>query len=253
METTLVHELGHVLGFTSRLDSRLVNCARRGQVSSSYNYLTPFDLFTYSAESLAGGAIDWAVDDRPKYFSLDGGQSSLGAISTGLPGFVWGAGCTGGGDGFTRGHWINVDGAAGALGIMDPATATDPGPPALFQTITALDLTVMDVIGWDTLPMFTEITGFNAQGGTGQLQWKTVNGAATYSVLGSTIFDELPLPMMTGITGNSVSLSAIAKVQESFFVEARSAAARPALGSNKAKTLSDPGTCACHLHGEDHE
>lgn len=133
LEVTLLHEVGHILGFTSRNDSRLA--AATGLLDFEYDYLTPMDLFTFSAESLEAGGIgtiDWCADDREKFISIDGGATSLGPVSTGV---VFG-------DGFTRGHWQNVVGAAGAYGIMDPATSSG-------QVVLDLDLVVLDIIGWE--------------------------------------------------------------------------------------------------------
>lgn len=118
------HEIGHALGFFSGVDELDANPA----LPESDTIQTPLDFFRYSA--LSGGIMDGTADTRPKFFSLDGGATSLGLFSTG-PTY---------GDGRQASHWKDNLGE----GIMDPTAA----PGELLQ-ITSLDLMAFDVIGYN--------------------------------------------------------------------------------------------------------
>ena len=120
------HEIGHALGFVSRVDyiEATVNTAYNGSA-------TTLDLFRYSTASNAQGAIDMTVGGSDKYFSLDGGVTSIASFSTGQ---------AFGGDGRQASHWKDNLG----LGIMDPTTAAGE----LVQ-ITNNDAQSLDVIGWN--------------------------------------------------------------------------------------------------------
>lgn len=119
------HEIGHALGFTSRVD--YIDYA----VDSAFNdSATTLDLFRYSTASKALGAIDTTVGADGKYFSIDGGVTSIAAFSTGITY----------GDGRQASHWKDDLG----IGIMDPTTTNGE----LVQ-ITNNDAQALDVIGWD--------------------------------------------------------------------------------------------------------
>ena len=132
-----IHEIGHALGFVSGVD--IVDLAVDGIEGADPPFDAPFDidgfaiysvldLFRYSAE----GELNLAVGGDP-YFSIDGGTTDLGTLSTG----------TANGDGRQASHWEdNLD-----LGIMDPTFA-----PGEFGDVTALDLLAFDVIGYDLVP-----------------------------------------------------------------------------------------------------
>lgn len=124
------HEIGHVLGFDSGVDVLDYNSSKKYYADSAFTYVSPLDLFRYSALSASLGVIDWTADKRDKYFSIDGGATNLGGFSTGS---VWG-------DKYQASHWKDNLG----LGIMDPTSA-----PGEKLGITALDLEGMDVIGWN--------------------------------------------------------------------------------------------------------
>jgi hypothetical protein len=128
------HEIGHALGFASGVDVLDINSSPTAGFfnDDEFTFLKPLDLYRYSAESLSaggGGTIDWTADTRDKYFSLDGGATSLGSFSTG----------TTHGDGRQASHWKDNLG----LGIMDPTFA--PGELGL---ISNLDRRAFDVMGW---------------------------------------------------------------------------------------------------------
>jgi len=120
------HEIGHALGFVSGAEFLDQNPG----VAEADTFQTPIDMFRYSTDSVALGLIDGTADTREKFFSLDGGATSLGTFSTG----------TTFGDGNQAGHWENDLG----LGIMDPtATAGE------LLAIGALDLQAFDVMGYN--------------------------------------------------------------------------------------------------------
>jgi hypothetical protein len=122
------HEIGHILGFTSGVDVLDFNKT----AFNDYEYLNvnTLDLFRYSAQSKQDNAIDWTADARDKYFSIDGGNTPLALLSTGLEL----------GDRKQASHW--KDGLG--LGIMGPTFSEGD-----LRQITALDLQAFDVIGWD--------------------------------------------------------------------------------------------------------
>jgi hypothetical protein len=130
------HEIGHALGFFSGVDILDINSPPiNGPFDDNlFTFLSPLDLFRWSALSLASGVRDWTADTRAKYFSINGGATDLGGFATGVN-F---------GDGRQASHW--KDGLG--LGIMDPTAA-----PGEFLSITMLDLRGFDVIGWNLEPI----------------------------------------------------------------------------------------------------
>jgi hypothetical protein len=127
------HEIGHALGFVSRVDYI------EGVIDTAYNgSATTLDLFRYSTNSAAQGAIDTTVGVSDKYFSLDGGATKIASFSTGQT-F---------GDGYQASHWKDNLG----LGIMDPTSAN--GELLKFM---ANDVQALDVIGWNRASSSTQI------------------------------------------------------------------------------------------------
>lgn len=128
------HEIGHALGFVSGVDILDSNSPPNNGpfADNQFTYVSPLDLFRFSTDSraLGSGVIDWTADNRTKYFSIDGGNTSLGTFSTG----------TTFGDGRQASHWKDNQN----LGIMDPTAAYGE-----LLSMTQLDLTAFDVIGWD--------------------------------------------------------------------------------------------------------
>ncbi len=131
---TAMHEIGHTLGFQSGVDNLDGNGG--GLFSDDQlPYVTSLDFLRFSSASeLAGADIDWTADSRDKYFSIDGGlTSAVGGISHWSTGEIYG-------DGEQASHW--KDGLN--FGLMDPTT--DFG---LINSISAMDLLAMDMIGYD--------------------------------------------------------------------------------------------------------
>ena len=132
------HEIGHALGFVSGvdiLDGNSPPITPTAFFDHEFTFVSPVDIYRFSAESFGQGAgvIDWTADTRSKFFALDGGATEAGGFSTGRN-F---------GDGQQASHWLDDQG----LGLMDPTAA--PGEDG---QITALDVQLFDVIGYDTTP-----------------------------------------------------------------------------------------------------
>ena len=125
-----IHEMGHALGFVSGVDDVDYFISHPLDLDG-YAIFSVLDLFRYSAP----GTLDLSVG-AASYFSLDGGVTSLGLVSTGS--------AVNGGDGWQASHWKDNLG----LGIMDPTAK----PAGQANTPTALDLVAFDAIGWNLVP-----------------------------------------------------------------------------------------------------
>jgi hypothetical protein len=145
--STAIHEIGHVLGMVSSIDkpgwmnssiggNRTLSTAYKEFVETSSTYTTPLDLFRYSPRTLGTDFNDlsYGAKGGTKYFSIDG-RTTIAEFSTGKDTSL-------GGDGQQSSHWKNA-----TAGIMDPSLA-----PGARESITALDLRAMDVIGWNSAP-----------------------------------------------------------------------------------------------------
>ncbi len=152
--STAVHEIGHALGFISGVDqpggltahfsewtgsnwNQSVTDAlaqARSAMRTRTQYTNPLDLFRYSSNS--GDSIDLTYGSQysEKYFSLNGGNTALAYFASGSDGNL-------SGDGFQASHWKNQ---GTSLGVMDPTLALGER-----TQISGLDLTALDVIGWD--------------------------------------------------------------------------------------------------------
>jgi hypothetical protein len=129
----VAHEIGHALGFSSGvdvLDRFFVN-----PLEDQLTWVNTLDLFRFSEESLqfGQGVIDWTVGNVEKFFSIDGGATPLTQFRTGIVR----------GDGGFPGHWKSP-----GTGVMDDVLFTFIGNEA---GISPLDITAIDVIGWNLL------------------------------------------------------------------------------------------------------
>jgi hypothetical protein len=129
----VAHELGHALGFSSgvaALDNFFVN-----PLEDQLTWVNVLDLFRFSEASLqfGQGVFDWTANNVAKFFSIDGGATALTQFRTGLVH----------GDGGFPGHWKFL-----GTGIMDDFLFPFIGKEA---AISPLDITAIDLIGWDTL------------------------------------------------------------------------------------------------------
>ncbi|MEM9271490.1 MAG: NF038122 family metalloprotease [Cyanobacteria bacterium P01_F01_bin.143] len=128
-----LHEIGHILGFTSSLDFSLEEETLFSSRTELSNF-SPLDLFRFSAESLAQNNPDGVVNDLSiggtAWFSTDGGETLSAKMSTGKEG-----------DGFQASHWER---RYDPLGIMDPTLWYQER-----AEITDLDVLAFDIIGYD--------------------------------------------------------------------------------------------------------
>ena len=100
----------------------------QSSVMDLYRFATPF-------------IRDWTLSNSTKYFSVDNGLTAMSIFSNGLNYQV----ATGSavdifGDGRQASHWKDNLG----LGIMDPTAGAGE-----LLTISANDIAMMDVLGWD--------------------------------------------------------------------------------------------------------
>ncbi len=143
---TVLHEMGHALGFISGLEYPDAFGGPNGgsqDVGKNYNFnefatYTPLDMFRYSSDALNVAPGDDPVLDLSvgtfSYFSLDGGRTPLnnGFFSTGAAN----------GNGNSVSHWYPVGGCS-ALGLMDPYVCGQN------MTVSALDLATFDAMGYN--------------------------------------------------------------------------------------------------------
>lgn len=152
--STAMHEIGHALGFVSGVDQPGAQAAVVNNLNSSIanraKHATVLDLFRYSAAGTRN--ITYGSERSDKYFSVDGGKTSLAKFSSG-------ADQSKGGDGFQASHWKRRDNVAG---VMDPTLRKGQR-----SRIKALDLKAFDAIGWDR-------SGISANDEIGfkQLRWE---------------------------------------------------------------------------------
>lgn len=166
---TVVHELGHALGFSSNAEEfdftadpnfdfldvleignleeikeliagtgleDLADATSVDQFLSENQYLLQvFDLFRYTPESFEQGAVDYTAGNlRNKYFSIDGGNTAIAPLSTGRET----------GDMRQLSHWKDDVFSGVEIGIMDPVDESGD-----FTLISDTDLVAFDAIGWD--------------------------------------------------------------------------------------------------------
>ncbi len=140
-----LHEIAHILGFTSGLDSNdWVTANSEGSATpgsaNARNQFTSLDAFRFNEN----GVLDVAQVTNAtakRYFSINGGATNLAQFSTGVNG-----------DGYQASHWKNdkfLDANGNLvvnemLGIMDPAFGMGER-----GKVSGLDLTALDAIGWD--------------------------------------------------------------------------------------------------------
>lgn len=144
-----VHELGHTLGFVSSGDDpgwidavkKEKRAGKRVKADKAKGHITLLDLYRYSSESTLSnetadkqqGMPDLSIGGNP-FFSVDRGKTTIANFATGEDGEL-------GGDGYQSSHWKQQ---SSVLGIMDPTLGAGQR-----RQVTNLDLTAMDVLGWD--------------------------------------------------------------------------------------------------------
>ena len=148
-----LHEMGHALGFTSGLDDpgwlevlQDGYDSKKGTIKikdADSNIGNPLDLFRFSGEGIQeskGDGQDWTIGADSPYFSIDGGDTVLAEFSTGDEDVDQDGALEG--DGYQASHWKHN--IVNPVGIFDPALIN-----GVRRNITNLDLTALDVIGWD--------------------------------------------------------------------------------------------------------
>jgi len=130
---TVLHELGHSLGFLSGVDVLDYNTRERNFLrDEDYDFVTSMDLFRQSSSTAGKGKIDWTVDEGREYFSINGGEDQIADFANGTS--TWR-----GADNFQVSHF-----KAGTNSVMSPV---------LYQgsqsSISDIDVQLMDAIGWD--------------------------------------------------------------------------------------------------------
>lgn len=132
-EAVAVHEVGHVLGFTSFAGAKELN-------ADTDVALSIWDVFRFRPGAAA--ALTPASFDTAQRILSSGGEQVFFAggeelrLSTGRPNAT-------GGDGFQASHWKNDNLTGVTIGIMDPDIA-----PGERQTISDNDLRVLNAIGY---------------------------------------------------------------------------------------------------------
>ncbi len=131
-EGIAAHEIGHALGFVSGVDTLDGNVTPGVGpfAADQFTFVSPLDVFRYSAASTALGVNDFTVGNAVKYFSLNRGVTAGPQFSTGSRL----------GDGRQASHFKDNLG----LGILDPTAARGE-----LLVIDENDTLVFDTIGWD--------------------------------------------------------------------------------------------------------
>ena len=138
-----IHELGHALGFTSGVST--LDDSGTDLNDDFFTEVSALDFARHSPDSTAAGAgLDFTADTRPKFYSIDGGETAGGGLVDGLDHFSLG---TVNGDGQSASHWRDgILGDGVQLGILDPTPLTAQeisisSPRSIFKQLTLLDST----------------------------------------------------------------------------------------------------------------
>lgn len=152
---TMMHEMGHALGFTSGADfiGAMLPTPFKAEIPEEDTWMVSvLDLYRYSAESLGSGpgifdiSIPVPSHVLDRFFSIDGGFTSLAPFSTGTVLL---------GDGKGAGHWKADELIGMWIGLMDPTLGDGfELTKKFFDSLEgfSLDLTALDVIGYDIIP-----------------------------------------------------------------------------------------------------
>lgn len=130
---TMLHELGHTLGFLSGVDVLDFDAKQRiSRPDEEYDYVTSMDLFRQSDATKGRGKIDWTVDFASEYFSINGGQDNIADFANGAAA-VFEA------DNFQLSHF-----KSGETSVMRPLLFSGTQ-----SSLSEIDFRLMDAIGWD--------------------------------------------------------------------------------------------------------
>ncbi len=152
-ETVATHEIGHALGFVSRVDA--IDGIASGPVG-----LSTLDLFRF--DSTAGNNPSTSAEFTSKPRDMRPGGSPVFDDISGAE-YLFSTGLTQG-DGRQASHWKDNLG----LGVMDPTLATQE-----IEAISLLDLRAFDLIGYDLVPVPEPSTyaGIIALSALGGFEW----------------------------------------------------------------------------------
>ncbi len=143
--STALHEIAHILGFVSGVDkpgwlnSQVASKADASRyekiLTTRITNTTTLDLFRYSRAAGEGiNDLSYGSRGSDKFFSVDGGRTSVAQFATGEDRSL-------GGDGDQASHWKDQ---RNPVGIMSPTL--DRGARV---NVSRIDLRALDVIGWD--------------------------------------------------------------------------------------------------------
>ena len=129
---TVLHEIGHSLGFLSGVDVLDFDLLTKNYRSDEdYDYVTTADLFRQSGSTKGKGKIDWTADSSTEYFSINGGQTKIAEFTDGVAAIF--------SDDFQASHF-----KTSVNSVMRPVLYAGTQ-----SSISEIDLRLMDAIGWD--------------------------------------------------------------------------------------------------------
>lgn len=164
----IAHELGHVLGFQSTAELLSLagiatpESAAKPQVADLFRFSqeSAGNVGTFSGSGAAPGVFDISADTRPKYFSVNGGTSTVAEFARGSSSTL-----SGFGNGQQANHWLNN---STPIGLMDPTIGLGE-----LLSFTSTDLRFFDVIGFNPVPETRSWTaGLLLMLGAGLLRWR---------------------------------------------------------------------------------
>jgi hypothetical protein len=147
-ETVAAHEIGHILGFTSRVDDvdNKVNNGTPGAI-----FITPLDIYRFvDSANTSLDPIDAATFGTATRNLVPGanGIMDFGNNAWGIGSeFRMSTGVTQG-DGNQASHWKADDLTGFYIGMMDPTLSA-----GVIQQISEADFRALDLIGWDIAPL----------------------------------------------------------------------------------------------------
>ncbi len=137
-ETVAMHEIGHVLGFTSIVDTIDYYLSQSLAVNTP---VMPLDMFRFDSTLIPTTTTEFTAYPRsllPAYASYFVDLTNQWAFSTGA--YT--------GDGRQASHWKDYALTGLFIGLMDPTLAS-----GTIEPITDADLRALDVIGWEIQPV----------------------------------------------------------------------------------------------------
>lgn len=214
-ETVAVHEIGHVLGFTSLTGAKEL----RPTMDVS---LSLWDIFRFRpgvAVAAAAAAAPATFGTSQRVLSSGGEQVFFAgagelSLSTGRPDGT-------GGDGFQAGHWKNDSLIGNTIGVMDPDIA-----PGQRQPITDSDLRVLNAIGFGAE---------QADPGAASLKKVTYNGSKL-TIKGSGFAGQLQLSVNFVVVAPPLSISGSAKKLK---IKGRQSELNLVSGANLVQVIKD--------------